>query len=80
MKEKEYLDRSYRPLEHQFVTVNNLPNFECQSTQRSKSLHPAIRGDINRQTPIQEAVKELRDELISRMDVYQRDINQQRNI
>lgn len=62
-KEQDYLHSCWQCQEPRFVRAYTrlLPNLGAESTQRSESSHPIIKNQTSKHTPIEVAVRKLRD-------------------
>lgn len=54
---------NYQPKEHEFVRAYtcSYPNLGINSTQRGESYHNVIKSLVNRQMPLAESVRRIRD-------------------
>lgn len=77
--EQEYLLLNYQPKEHQFIRAytQSYPNLGANSTQRSESYHNVIKGLVNRQMPLAESVRRIKDHIREIGKAYDEDINKQ---
>ncbi len=64
-KEQEYFLLHYQPKEHQFVRAytRSYPNMGANPTQRSESYHHVIKSLINRQIPLAESVRRIKNHI-----------------
>lgn len=79
-KEQEHLLLYYQPKEHQFVRAytRSYPNLGANSTQRSESYHHVIKSLVNRQMPLAESVRRIKDHIKQIGIQYDEEINKQR--
>ena len=79
-KEQEYLLLHYQPKEHQFVRAytRSYPNLGANSTQRSESYHHVIKSLVDRQMPLAESVRRIKDHIKQIGVQYDEEINKQR--
>ncbi len=79
-KEQEYLLVNYQPKERQFIRAytRSYPNLGVNSAQRSESYHSVIKSLVNRQMPIAEFVRQIKEHIQEIRVVYDADINKQR--
>lgn len=82
LKEQDYLHFYWQHQEPQFVRAYTrlLPNLGAKYTQRSEGSHPIIKNQTSKHTPIEVAVRKLRDIVIEMARKHEDTINrQQRN-
>lgn len=79
-KEQDYLHTYWQRQEPQFIRAYTrlLPNLGAESTQRSEASHPIIKNQTNKHTPIEVAVRKLRDVVIEMARKHEDTINRQR--
>lgn len=79
-KEQEYLYSYWQRQEPQFgrAYTRLLPNLGAESTQRSEASHPMIKNQTNKYTPIEVAVRKLRDVVVEMARTHTDTINRQR--
>ena len=79
-KEQDYLHSYWQRQVPQFVRAYTrlLPNLGAESTQRSESSHPIIKNQTSKHTPIEVAVRKLRDIVIEMARKHEDTINRQR--
>lgn len=79
-KEQEHLLVNYQPKEHQLIRAYTrpYPNLGVNSTQQSESYHSVIKNLVNRQMPLAESVRRIKEHTQEIRVVYDADINKQR--
>ena len=79
-REQEYLLVNYQPKEHQFIRAytRSYPNLGVNSTQRSELYHNVIKSLVNRQMPLADSMRRIKEHIQEIGVVYDTDINKQR--
>ncbi len=76
LAEQEYFLLNYQPKEHQFIRACTR-SYPTNSTQRSESYYNLIKGLVNREIPLAESVRRIKDHIKEIRKAYDEDINKQ---